>query len=116
MKQRIGVMVALVVVVVLSTWGVRVAIDERRLSSIAAGMKLSDVERSLGRPTDVFRAPLPPVYAPRHCGPKHQITAAVLYSRGWRDSLFVFIDNESRVVCTERTSISYDVHVLEGRG
>jgi hypothetical protein len=115
MKRRLLVIAALAVVVVLSTWGARVAIDERRLSSIAVGMNLSEVEKSLGHPTEVFRAPLPPVYAPRHCEPKDKITAAVLYSRGWRDSLFVFVDKESRVLCTERVSISYGVHVMEGR-
>jgi hypothetical protein len=102
--------------VAVVTGGVRIALDERRLSSVTPGMKLSEVERVLGRPTEVFYAPLPPVYAPQRCARKEQIASAALYVRGWRDSLFVFVDGESRIVCTERVSISYGVHVLQGDG
>lgn len=117
MRRRTLVVSLLVIAAAaVVAWGVRIALDERRLSSVTAGMKLSEVETVLGRPTEVFPAQLPPAYAPRRCARKEQVASAALYARGWRDSLFVFVDGESRVVCAERVSISYGVHVLEGDG
>jgi len=105
-------LIVLVAIIMMCTCGVRIALDERRLSAIVPGMTLVAVQDSLGPPTDTFRAPLPSFVAPRHCVESAQVTAAALFARSWRDSLLVLLDRYGRVVCVERERIAYNVHLL----
>jgi hypothetical protein len=115
MRIRLRPSLLFIAIVVILTVSICLTIDERRLSSVKIGMSFSEVQTKLGPATDVFHTPLPPVYAPRNCHEPASVTAAALYLRTLRDSLFVFLDKESRVVCTERVSISYDVRLLTGK-
>src|SRR5260221_14481087 len=101
MRTRLVASFVSAVIIFALTLAICLSIDERRLSSVKIGMSFSEVQAKLGLPVDVFHSPLPPVYAPRHCHEPTRIAAAALYSRTMRDSLFVFLDKESRVVCTE---------------